>query len=51
VDLYAAQTAWESRYRVCCLSPGRHVAKVRCQGQSRQDASGRFIDLDEFIVE
>jgi glycosyltransferase involved in cell wall biosynthesis len=51
LDLYAPQPEWQSRYRVCCLAPGRHTAVIRALGQARKEATGRFADLDELIVE
>ena len=51
LDLYAPQVAWQSRYRVCCLAPGRHIAVIRTLGQARKEATGRFVDLDGLIVE
>jgi hypothetical protein len=51
LDLYSPKPEWQSRYRVCCVSPGRHVAVIRVLGQSRKEATGRFADIDEFIVE
>ncbi len=51
LDLYAPQVEWQSRYRVCCLTPGRHIAVIRTLGQARKEAIGRFADLDELIVE
>jgi glycosyltransferase involved in cell wall biosynthesis len=51
VDLYAAHTAWQSRYRICCLGSGRHIAIIRVLGQSRKESTGRFVDVDAFLVE
>ncbi len=51
LDLYAPQVEWQSRYRVCCLTPGRHIAVIRTLGQARKEATGRFADLDGLIVE
>ncbi len=51
LDLYAPRIEWQSRYRVCCLAPGRHIAVIRTLGQARKEATGRFADVDELIVE
>ena len=51
VDLYSAQTQWQSRTRFCCFGPGRHVAVIRATGKSNGQSNGKFIDLDSFIVE
>ncbi|MDR3700177.1 MAG: bifunctional glycosyltransferase family 2/GtrA family protein [Candidatus Sulfopaludibacter sp.] len=51
LDLYAPEAQWQSRYRVCCLAPGRHIAVIRALGQARKEATGRFADVDELVVE
>jgi putative flippase GtrA len=51
VDLYSADTKWQSRTRFCCFAPGRHVAIVRATGKANPQSKGRFIDLDSFTVE
>ena len=51
IDLYSAQPQWQTRYRVCCLSPGRHVAIIRVLGRRRPEATGRFVDVDALVVE
>lgn len=51
VDLYASGNEWQSGYRVCCLAPGRHTAVVRVLGKSRKESTGRFVDIDRFVVE
>jgi len=51
VDLYAVQAQWQSRYQVCCLSAGRHIAVIRVLGRSRKESTGAFVDLDALLVE
>jgi dolichol-phosphate mannosyltransferase len=51
VDLYSAETRWQSRTRFCCFVPGRHVAVVKQSGRTNPESKGKFIDLDSFTVE
>lgn len=51
LDLYSPNAEWQSRYRICCLAPGRHTIAVRVLGKSRAEATGKFVDVDAFIVE
>ncbi len=51
VDLYSADTIWQSHRRFCCFAPGRHVATIRATGTANPQAKGKFIDLDSFGVE
>jgi putative flippase GtrA len=51
VDLYSAETKWQSRTRFCCFAPGRHVAVIRLTGRADARSKGTFIDLDSFTVE
>lgn len=51
VDLYSADTQWQSRTRFCCFLPGRHVAIIRGTGKANPQSKGKFIDLDSFTVE
>ena len=51
LDLYAPKAEWQGRYRICCLSPGRHTAVIRVLGKSRPESTGRFVDVDALIVE
>ncbi len=51
IDLYSPNVEWQSRYRFCCLDAGRHLATVRVLGLSRPSATGRFVDVDGFVVE
>jgi 4-amino-4-deoxy-L-arabinose transferase-like glycosyltransferase len=50
VDLYSPNVEWQSRKKLCCFGPGRHVATIRVTGQSNPRSSGRFVDLDSFEV-
>ena len=51
IDLYSPEIEWQTRQRFCCFSAGRHVAVIRVTGQSDPRSTGRYIDLDSFIVE
>jgi hypothetical protein len=51
LDLYSAQTEWQSRTRYCCFAPGKHVAVIQLTGRANPHATGKFIDLDSFTVE
>jgi hypothetical protein len=51
VDLYSAETRWQSRTRFCCFVAGRHVAVIRLTGRANPQSKGNFIDLDSFTVE
>ena len=51
VDLYSADTQWQSHTRFCCFAPGRHVAIIRATGKADPQSKGKFIDLDSFTVE
>ncbi len=51
VDLYSAETKWQSKTRFCCFAPGRHVAVIRATGEAVAQSNGKFIDLDSFTVE
>jgi len=51
VDLYAAQTAWQSRSVFQNLGPGRHLAVIRVLPEKNRNSSDRYIDVDGFVVE
>src|SRR6185436_11982853 len=46
LDLYSPSIEWQSRKKLCCFGPGKHVAVIRVSGQSDPRSSGRFVDLD-----
>ena len=50
VDLYSAKVEWQSRVRFADLGPGRHVAVIRVTGKSGAGATGKFVDVDGFVV-
>jgi hypothetical protein len=50
VDLYSAKVEWQSRARYQHLGPGRHMVVIRVAGESRAGASGKFVDVDGFVV-
>lgn len=51
LDLYAADTAWQTRRKYDGLGAGEHVIEIRVSGQRNPRAAGLFIDVDGFIVE
>ncbi|MEO8370814.1 MAG: hypothetical protein ABI806_16645, partial [Candidatus Solibacter sp.] len=50
LDLYSAKVEWQSRARYEYLGPGRHVVVVRVTGESDPRATGKFVDVDGFVV-
>jgi hypothetical protein len=50
VDLYAPATEWQSRFEICCLAPGGHLAVLRATGRKNEQSQGAYIDLDAFIA-
>jgi len=51
VDLYSPRVEWQSRFRICCLAPGRHELAIRVSGRKTPASQGTFVDVDEVIVE
>ena len=51
IDAYSPQIEWQSRFRVCCLSPGRHEAAIRVSGRKEAASEGAFVDVDALVVE
>ena len=51
VNLYAAETLWQSSTRIAGLQQGIHTFELRVTGRKDQKASGRFVDLDAIRVE
>lgn len=51
VDLYSPEIRWQARQRFCCFGPGRHFVVIGVTGRSHPKSTGRFIDLDSFVVE
>jgi hypothetical protein len=41
---------WQRRARYEYLGPGRHLVVVRVTGESNPGASGKFVDVDAFVV-
>ncbi len=50
VDLYSAKVEWQSRANYPYLGPGRHLLVIRVTGESDPRASGKFVDVDGFVV-
>jgi hypothetical protein len=51
VDLYSPKIEWQSCITVCCLPNGKHMGTVRVLGRNSSHSSGRFVDLDAFVVQ
>ena len=51
LDLYSPRIEWQSRFHICCLSPGRHLISIRATGRKQDAASDAFIDVDALLVE
>jgi hypothetical protein len=51
IDLYSADVEWQTRQTFCCFSAGRHRAVIQVTGQSNRKSTGRFVDLDSFVVQ
>ncbi len=51
VDLYSPHIEWQSRYRICCLAPGRHEVAIRVTGRKQPASQARFVDVDALVVE
>jgi hypothetical protein len=51
VDLYSPRIEWRSRFRICCLAPGRHEVAIRATGRKQPVSQGRFVDVDALVVE
>jgi hypothetical protein len=51
VDLYSPKIEWQSCITVCCLANGKHMGTVRVLGRNSSHSSGRFVDLDAFVVQ
>jgi hypothetical protein len=50
IDLYAAGTEWQSR-RKFAVSAGHHVIEIRVSGRNSPGSSGKYVDVDGFVVE
>lgn len=50
IDLYSPKTEWQSSRRFT-VAPGRHEIQVRAAGRKSEASSGRFVDVDGFVVE
>jgi hypothetical protein len=51
IDAYSPRIEWQSRFRICCLAPGRHEAAIRVSGRQQPASRGRFVDVDALVVE
>jgi glycosyltransferase involved in cell wall biosynthesis len=51
LDLYSPGVQWQARTKFCCLGEGLHSVVVRVTGRNSAASTGRFIDLDSFVVE
>lgn len=51
VDLYSPEIHWQSRTTLSGLSDGEHVLEVRVLKDKHPDATDRYLDVDEIIVQ
>ena len=51
VDLYSADVEWQARQTFCCFSAGKHRAAIQVTGQTNRRSTGRFVDIDSFVVQ
>ena len=51
VNLYSAQTAWQTSLNISGLSSGMHTFELRVTGRKDKKASGSFVDLDAVKIE
>lgn len=51
IDLYSADVEWRARQTFCCFNAGKHRATIEVTGQSNRKSTGRFVDLDSFVVQ
>jgi hypothetical protein len=51
IDLYSPVIEWQSKVRFCCFTAGKHVLTIRVTGQTHAKSTGRFVDVDGFLVE
>ncbi len=50
VDLYASRVEWQKWERFP-VTPGKHLAIVRVTGEHDPKSTGKFVDVDAFVVE
>jgi hypothetical protein len=50
LDLYSSATRWQTPIVFGGLGTGRHTIEVSVAGRARPDSTGRFIDVDAFLV-
>jgi hypothetical protein len=51
IDLYSSSVEWQTHARFCCFVAGRHTIVIRASGEMNPKSSGRYVDLDSFVVE
>ena len=50
IDLYSAKVEWQQSKRFV-LGQGKHLATVKVTGEHQTAATGKFVDVDAFVVE
>ena len=50
LDQYGPRTRWQRSSEIRGLAPGVHTFELRVTGQKDPRSSGRFVDLDGFVV-
>jgi len=51
LDLYSGSIDWQAHTRFCCFAAGRHTIMIRVSGEMNPKSSGRYVDVDSFVVE
>ncbi len=50
LDLYSSTTRWQTPTVFDGLGDGRHTIEVSVAGRARPESTGRFVDVDAFLV-
>ena len=50
IDLYSAKVEWQQSKKFA-VSAGKHLAVIKVTGEHQPSASGKFVDLDAFVIE
>ena len=50
IDLYSAKVEWQQSKKFA-LNAGKHLAVIKVTGEHQPSASGKFVDLDAFVIE
>jgi hypothetical protein len=50
IDLYSKPIRWQQRTEFSGLDPGPHTIELRVAAEKNPKSSGRYVDLDRFVV-